>query len=69
MSDLTALRSGKTHKDENFPVAGLIAARHRPAVMAFYDFVRTGDDIADHPDAARRRESRAARPHGRRTDG
>lgn len=49
MSDLTALRSGKTHKDENFPVAGLIAARHRPAVIAFYDFVRTGDDIADHP--------------------
>ena len=50
MSDLAALRSGKTHKDENFPVAGLIAARHRPAVIAFYDFVRTGDDIADHPD-------------------
>ena len=49
MSDLTALRSGKTHKDENFPVAGLIAARHRPAVIAFYDFVRPGDDIADHP--------------------
>ena len=49
MSDLKALRSGKTHKDENFPVAGLIAARHRPAVIAFYDFVRTGDDIADHP--------------------
>ena len=48
MSDLTALRSGKTHKDENFPVAGLIAARHRPAVIAFYDFVRTGDDIADN---------------------
>ena len=50
MTDLAALRSGKTHKDENFPVAGLIAARHRPAVIAFYDFVRTGDDIADHPD-------------------
>lgn len=49
MTDLTALRSGKTHKDENFPVAGLISARHRPAVLAFYDFVRTGDDIADHP--------------------
>ena len=49
MTDLAALRSGKTHKDENFPVAGLIAAKHRPAVLAFYDFVRTGDDIADHP--------------------
>ncbi len=50
MTDLAALRSGKTHKDENFPVASLLAARHRPAVIAFYDFVRTGDDIADHPD-------------------
>ena len=38
----------KTHKDENFPVAGLIAPRHRAIVIAFYDFVRTGDDIADH---------------------
>ena len=45
-------RSGKTHKDENFPVAGLIAPRHRAIVIAFYDFVRTGDDIADHADLA-----------------
>ena len=42
--------SGKSHGDENFPVAShLIAARHRPAVMAFYDFVRAADDVADHP--------------------
>lgn len=41
--------SGKTHSDENFPVAShLIAARHRPAIMAFYDFVRAADDVADH---------------------
>lgn len=52
LADLASLRSGKTHKDENFPVAGLLAARHRPAVLAFYDFVRTGDDIADHPTLA-----------------
>ena len=44
---------GKGHKDENFPVASfLIAPRHRPAVMAFYRFVRAADDVADHPTAA-----------------
>jgi squalene synthase HpnC len=47
-----ALQSGKGHRDENFPVASfLIAARHRPAVLAFYRFVRFADDIADHPTA------------------
>jgi hydroxysqualene synthase len=45
------LRSGKGHRDENFPVASwLIAPRHRPAIMAFYNFVRVADDIADHPE-------------------
>ena len=48
-TDVSAVRSGKGHRDENFPVAGLIAPRHRPIVLAFYEFVRTGDDIADHP--------------------
>ncbi len=44
------LRSGKGHGDENFPVAShLIHPRHRPAILAFYNFVRTADDIADHP--------------------
>lgn len=44
-----AVASGKGHRDENFPVAShLIAARHRPAVMAFYDFVRAADDVADN---------------------
>jgi squalene synthase HpnC len=43
-------RSGKGHRDENFPVASwLIDARHRGIILAFYDFVRTADDIADHP--------------------
>lgn len=42
----------KDHKGENFPVASrLIAARHRPLVMAFYGFARTADDIADRPGA------------------
>jgi hydroxysqualene synthase len=42
-------RSGKTHRDENFPVASrLIHARHRALILAFYEFVRTADDIADH---------------------
>ena len=49
MIDTDALRSGKGHKDENFPVASfLIHPSHRGAILAFYDFVRTGDDIADH---------------------
>jgi len=43
------LRSGKTHRDENFPVASwLLPAKHRPVILAFYEFVRVADDIADH---------------------
>ena len=43
------LRSGKSHRDENFPVASwLIHPRHRGLILAFYQFVRTADDIADH---------------------
>jgi hydroxysqualene synthase len=49
MNDASALRSGKGHRDENFPVASwLIALRHRGPILAFYNFVRTADDIADH---------------------
>ena len=45
----TNWRSGKGHRDENFPVASfLIHPRHRGAILAFYNFVRTADDIADH---------------------
>jgi len=46
------LASGKGHKDENFPVASiLIARKFRPAIMAFYRFARTADDVADNPAA------------------
>ncbi|HEY0911380.1 MAG TPA: squalene synthase HpnC, partial [Bradyrhizobium sp.] len=39
----------KTHRDENFPVASwIIHRRHRALILAFYNFVRTADDIADH---------------------
>ena len=49
MNDASALRSGKGHRDENFPVASwLIDPRHRGPILAFYNFVRTADDIADH---------------------
>jgi squalene synthase HpnD/squalene synthase HpnC len=42
-------RSGKDHRGENFPVASrLIQARYRKPIMAFYNFVRTADDIADN---------------------
>jgi squalene synthase HpnC len=49
MMDASALRSGKGHRDENFPVASfLIHPRHREPILAFYNFVRTADDVADH---------------------
>lgn len=50
MIDSAQLRSGKGHRDENFPVASwVIRRRHRPVIRAFYQFVRVADDIADHP--------------------
>src|SRR3981081_2196478 len=49
MTSASELRSGKGHRDENFPVASwIIHPRHRPLILAFYNFVRTADDIADH---------------------
>lgn len=49
LDSATAARSGKGHKDENFPVAShLIHPKNRGAILAFYDFVRAGDDVADH---------------------
>jgi squalene synthase HpnC len=49
MKTAVELRSGKGHRDENFPVASrLIHPRHRAIILAFYNFVRTADDIADH---------------------
>jgi squalene synthase HpnC len=48
MMDARELRSGKTHRDENFPVAALVAAPQRDIILAFYDFVRVADDVADH---------------------
>jgi squalene synthase HpnC len=51
MNDTTITRSGKTHETENFPVASrLVRAEHRPLIMAFYNFARRADDIADDPD-------------------
>jgi squalene synthase HpnC len=47
------LQSGKGHHDENFPVASfLIAPRNRAPVLAFYNFVRAADDVADNEAAA-----------------
>ena len=49
MTSASELRSGKTHRDENFPVASwIVHPRHRALILAFYNFVRTADDIADH---------------------
>lgn len=49
MSEIAAASSGKSHRDENFPVAALLAPRYRAPVLAFYHFVRAADDVADHP--------------------
>jgi hydroxysqualene synthase len=49
MTTASQFRSGKGHRDENFPVASwLIHPRHRALILSFYNFVRTADDIADH---------------------
>jgi len=55
MTTAAELRSGKTYRDENFPVASwIIHPRHRALILAFYNFVRTADDIADHATLAPR---------------
>ena len=49
MTTSAQLRSGKGAADENFPVASwIIQRRHRRVILAFYEFVRVADDIADH---------------------
>lgn len=49
MTSASELRSGKGDRDENFPVASwIIHPRHRALILAYYNFVRTADDIADH---------------------
>lgn len=50
MTQVSEVLSGKSHRDENFPVASwIVAERHRDAIMGFYRFVRAADDVADHP--------------------
>ena len=47
--DAAELRSGKGSGDENFPVASwVVAPQHRRPIMAFYEFVRIADNVADH---------------------
>ena len=51
MENAHQFRSGKGSRDENFPVASwLVHPQHRGAILAFYEFVRVADDIADHPE-------------------
>jgi hydroxysqualene synthase len=50
MTSATEARSGKGHRDENFPVASwLVDQQHRRSILAFYRFARAADDVADHP--------------------
>jgi squalene synthase HpnC len=42
--------SGKTSRDENFPVASwLLSEERRAPILAYYRFARAADDVADHP--------------------
>ena len=53
MTDSAAFTSGKSHRDENFPVASWLVRRElRAPILAFYRFARAADDVADHPDAS-----------------
>src|ERR1700752_4616859 len=57
MTTAGELRSGKGRRDENFPVAShLIHPRFRAPILAFYEFVRVADDIADHAELAPERK-------------
>ncbi|MFE1602479.1 squalene synthase HpnC [Methylobacterium sp. ID0610] len=57
MTTATEARSGKSHRDENFPVAShLIHPRHRAPILAFYNYVRAGDDVADNGELAPERK-------------
>jgi squalene synthase HpnC len=52
VTDASAFSSGKSHRDENFPVASWLVRRQlRASILAFYRFVRIADDVADHPTA------------------
>lgn len=43
--------TGKTYRDENFPVGSYFLSRTvRLVIKAFYHFARSADDIADNPD-------------------
>jgi len=55
MTDIAGYRSGKTARDENFPVASvLINPRFRQPILSFYRFARAADDVADHPQLGER---------------
>ena len=48
-SELTSHLSGKTFKDENFPVASfLVSKKNRKYIKDLYFFARASDDIADN---------------------
>jgi squalene synthase HpnC len=55
MIDSADIASGKGHRQENFPVASrLVSPRYRPAILAFYQFARAADDVADHARLSKR---------------
>ena len=50
MNSITSGTSEKNARNENFPVASFLLPKHmRGHVMAFYNFARNADDVADEP--------------------
>ena len=50
MTTVSEALSGKSHRDENFPVASwLLSEQRRAPILAFYRFALAADDVADHP--------------------
>jgi squalene synthase HpnC len=50
MTTVAEAHSGKSARDENFPVASFLVSKPRRApIHAFYRLVRAADDVADHP--------------------
>tara|TARA_A100001015_G_scaffold297287_1_gene378615 strand:- start:732 stop:1592 length:861 start_codon:yes stop_codon:yes gene_type:complete len=48
---ISKLFSGKSDKDENFPVSSfLISNQHKLHIKRFYNFARAADDVADNSD-------------------
>ena len=55
--EIESIISGKTMKDENFPVSSfLLSKKHRIHIFNLYYFARVSDDIADNKHLSKRKK-------------